>query len=827
MAGGINPSQVFSMISGIGDAVVGGLKDEYQRQQANQLGDLIAKGDLDGASAAALRGGNMELGLKLQELKLSRAAQQTVASGLGNLYTAGGGGAAGGGTVDAGGPARSSTGPATSLPTFAQGTIPESVFGKAIASQESGGRYDIVGPTHPRLGRALGKHQIMEANLPSWSEEAIGRVVSPQEFLSTPAIQEAIFADRFGKLVQKYGNVADAASAWHSGRPLAQAAAEGAHDRLGTRTPDYVRRFMASLPPQWRGGDALSNLQAAAQEARGRLGPTGAQQAASLPAEAPLPPTRVASLGGGSTTSDAPPAWAPAGMTPQQRADLDAAEARANGGRPAPAPAPAPAPEPSTAPAPTAVAALPSPAPVINAMPGQTGGGPMPAGRPMVLPGQPGAIAPAGSPPASAATPAASLPPARVAEVTGAVAAIPKTQDRIPALIRLATTPGLDKGTQALLHDLLKQELESTKLTDVQKNYLMARGQGYTGTLPEFADRMRPAEQIEPGKGVIRRDPQGNITTTVPLPANEGMFPGKSPEAAALNHLVQRGILTPDQAANVAAGKTITNPADGSMIFMTPQGLAGQMPGQPPRLLTPSTLPPGPAATGATPAPAPATAAPAPAPTAAAPAGAARPAPPPPAIDPNATVYRVPADIATPAGAIRLTPGKPGAGAGTEAQTNAGLFANLTEQAERVFSSPVVAAALTAPVDQALWRIPIIGSAAVPDAFRQAKQAELNFTTAWLRKTSGAAINQGEYTNAENTFFPRPWDDPGTLAQKAQARRIVIDGLKTAAGPAYHPPSEAATPTPPPGGGVRPAPVYNPDRERQLREELQRRGGGR
>src|SRR3954469_13348403 len=120
MAGGINPSQVFSMISGVGDAVVGGLKDEYQRQQANQLGDLIAKGDLDGASAAALRGGNMELGLKLQELKLSRAAQQTVASGLGNLYTAGGGGAAGGGTVDAGGPARSSTGPATSLPTFAQ-----------------------------------------------------------------------------------------------------------------------------------------------------------------------------------------------------------------------------------------------------------------------------------------------------------------------------------------------------------------------------------------------------------------------------------------------------------------------------------------------------------------------------------------------------------------------------------------------------------------------------------------------------------------------------------------------------------------------------------
>jgi hypothetical protein len=510
MAGGINPSQVFSMISGVGDAVIGGLQDEAKRREATQLGDLIAKGDLDAASAAALRGGNMELGLKLQELKLSRAAQQTVASGLGNLYTGGGsGGLAGGNAGGTGTGGQASTG-GTSLPTFAQGVIPESVFGKAIAGQESGGRYDIVGPTHPRLGRALGKHQIMEANLPSWSEEAIGRVVSPQEFLSSPPIQEAIFADRFGKLVQKYGNVADAASAWHSGRPLADA--QNAKDRLGTRTPDYVRRFMASLPPQWRGGDALSNLQAAAEEARARLGPTGAPQAASLPAEAPLPPTRVAGLGGASTASDAPPAWAPAGMTPQQRADLDAAEARANGGR---VPAPAPV---EPAPAPGPVAALPSPAPAINAMPGQTGGGPMPAGRPMVLPGQPGAIAPAGSPPASAATPAASLPPARVAEVTGAVAAIPRTQDRIPALIRLATTPGLDKGTQALLHDLLKQELESTKLTDVQKNYLMARGQGYAGTLPEFADRMRAPDQIEPGKGVIRRDPAGQHHDDDPAP---------------------------------------------------------------------------------------------------------------------------------------------------------------------------------------------------------------------------------------------------------------------------------------------------------------------
>jgi hypothetical protein len=156
------------------------------------------------------------------------------------------------------------------------------------------------------------------------------------------------------------------------------------------------------------------------------------------------------------------------------------------------------------------------------------------------------------------------------------------------------------------------------------------------------------------------------------------------------------------------------------------------------------------------------------------------------------------------------------------------LFAHLTEQAEKVFASPAVAASLTVPLDAALWRLPVIGSAVVPDAMRQAKQAELNFVTAWLRKTSGAAISQGEYTNAENTFFPRPWDDPGTLQQKAQARRVVIEGLKAAAGPVYKPlPTEVATPAgmPPPAPAA--ARRFDHLSREELVQEYQRRQGGR
>jgi hypothetical protein len=76
----------------------------------------------------------------------------------------------------------------------------------------------------------------------------------------------------------------------------------------------------------------------------------------------------------------------------------------------------------------------------------------------------------------------------------------------------------------------------------------------------------------------------------VPLPQRAapkeqgtGPFGGNSVEAQALNMLIANGTLTQAQAAELAAGKTITNPADGSVLFMTPSGLFGQKPGQGPQ----------------------------------------------------------------------------------------------------------------------------------------------------------------------------------------------------------------------------------------------------
>lgn len=114
-----------------------------------------------------------------------------------------------------------------------------------IASVESGGNYQALGPVlnsgQYRGQRAVGKYQVMEGNIGPWTQEAIGRAVSPEEFYNSPEIQDAVIRDRFQKLFQQYGNWDDVASVWFSGRPLAQAG--NARDQLGTTVGQYVNKF--------------------------------------------------------------------------------------------------------------------------------------------------------------------------------------------------------------------------------------------------------------------------------------------------------------------------------------------------------------------------------------------------------------------------------------------------------------------------------------------------------------------------------------------------------------------------------------------------------
>lgn len=94
---------------------------------------------------------------------------------------------------------------------------------------------------------------------------------------------------------------------------------------------------------------------------------------------------------------------------------------------------------------------------------------------------------------------------------------------------------------------------------------------------------------------------------------------------------------------------------------------------------------------------------------------------------------------------------------------------------------------------------------------QQAIQAEEAFIAAVLRYDSGAAIPPEEFVTQGRIYFPRPGDSPEVIAQKAEARRVAIEGLKTSAGPAgegieipdfgaFAAPPAGTTNSPPPDG---------------------------
>tara|TARA_R110000851_G_scaffold308778_1_gene467901 strand:+ start:32540 stop:35191 length:2652 start_codon:yes stop_codon:yes gene_type:complete len=118
-----------------------------------------------------------------------------------------------------------------------------------IASIESkgSGNYRAVGPTNKKLGRALGRYQIMEANIGPWSKAALGRSVSAEEFLASDGIQDAIFDHRFGGYVGKYGEEG-AAQAWFAGE--GGVGKLGRKDVLGTSVGVYGDKFKAALAGQ-------------------------------------------------------------------------------------------------------------------------------------------------------------------------------------------------------------------------------------------------------------------------------------------------------------------------------------------------------------------------------------------------------------------------------------------------------------------------------------------------------------------------------------------------------------------------------------------------
>src|SRR5262245_28436013 len=105
---------------------------------------------------------------------------------------------------------------------------PSSRLPDAIGQFESGGNYRSVGPlvtSGAYAGdRTYGKYQIMGKNIPEWSQEILGRRVTPMEFLASQDLQDQIAKGKLSQYEAKYGP-GGASRAWFAG--------EGGMNNLG------------------------------------------------------------------------------------------------------------------------------------------------------------------------------------------------------------------------------------------------------------------------------------------------------------------------------------------------------------------------------------------------------------------------------------------------------------------------------------------------------------------------------------------------------------------------------------------------------------------
>ena len=145
------------------------------------------------------------------------------------------------------------------------------------------------------------------------------------------------------------------------------------------------------------------------------------------------------------------------------------------------------------------------------------------------------------------------------------------------------------------------------------------------------------------------------------------------------------------------------------------------------------------------------------------------------------------------------------AGALTEAQGNAALFGSAMAQAQGVLAEVEKRGTRTGSVTTSLAQgivkyVPLgVGDKLVGDVYALAMQdptklfgpdvdqqklgqAQLAFSIAYLRKTSGAAFGPSELANTVNEFFPQIGEDASVTKQKSEARKRAIKGMKISAG---------------------------------------------
>lgn len=119
-------------------------------------------------------------------------------------------------------------------------------FINAIAAQE-GNSYTAVNPD----SGALGKYQVIPANVRAWTKRALGYSLTPAQFLANPDAQEKTARYVLGGYYDKYGP-RGAAAAWYAGEGNHKLYNDDSPQPNGPSIHDYVQsvlRRMAGKPP--------------------------------------------------------------------------------------------------------------------------------------------------------------------------------------------------------------------------------------------------------------------------------------------------------------------------------------------------------------------------------------------------------------------------------------------------------------------------------------------------------------------------------------------------------------------------------------------------
>jgi hypothetical protein len=115
----------------------------------------------------------------------------------------------------------------------------------------------------------------------------------------------------------------------------------------------------------------------------------------------------------------------------------------------------------------------------------------------------------------------------------------------------------------------------------------------------------------------------------------------------------------------------------------------------------------------------------------------------------------------------------------TEGQAKAVAFAARMQASNKIINDLEEAGtSASIPGARAGYGVGKLINIASPESQQKLEQAKRDFINAILRRESGAVISDAEFANAEQQYFPQIGEGAAVRKQKAENRRIALDGMR-------------------------------------------------